>query len=74
MFAHRHVAWFYLRLAKRASQIDEALIKVEGKITAVNTLGIISGFSSELPGFIFYLYIYCIHNNIYIYIVLVITG
>ena len=63
MFAHRHVAWFYLRLSKRASQIDEALVNVEGKITAVNTLGIISGFSSELPGFI--LYLYCIHYNIY---------
>lgn len=65
MFAHRHVAWFYLRLAKRASQIDEALTKVEGKITAVNTLGIISGFSSELPGFILYLYIYIVYIIIY---------
>ena len=31
-------------------KIDEALVKVEGKITAVNTKGIIDGFSSELPG------------------------
>ena len=53
MFGHHAapITWFYLRLAKRAQQIDEALIKVEGKITAVNTKGILDGFTSELPGY-----------------------
>ena len=35
---------------QRADEIDAGLVAVEGKITKVNTEGIISGFSSEFLG------------------------
>ena len=40
----------WLRLEKRANEIDVILAAVEAKITKVNTVGIIDGFKSESPG------------------------
>ena len=40
----------WLRLEKRALEIDTALAAVESKITKTNTIGIIDGFKSEFPG------------------------